>query len=226
MATDEERQVVASYGYWLNAAGIWVPVSAANPLPVTSGLALEQGVATDGTNVTLEDTTKGWAINMWEDAVVAVEIGGIEYHRHIVSNTADTLTIDALPALVLVAAGDPYTIRRVVSPGEVHIDSFTDNTGANILPAAVRSTAVGSFKAQKIHCHFAAATSNLITIALVANAGAAYDKPLQVITMGASQDADYYFPAGAKFEAGDVITVAWTNDIGILAWAVQMGWEE
>lgn len=201
-------------------------ISAANPLPVTSGMALENGVATDGTNVTLEDTTKGWAINMWEDAVVAVEIGDIEYHRHITSNTADTLTFDALPALVVPVAGDSYTIRRVVSPGEVHIDSFTDAAGADILPAAVRSTAVGSFKADKIHCHFAAVTSNPITIALVAHAGVAYDKPLKVITMGASQDADYYFPPGAKFEAGDVITVAWTNDIGALAWAVQIGWEE
>lgn len=201
-------------------------ISAANPMPVSSGMALDAGVATGGTNTTLEDTTKGWAVNMWEDAVVAVEIGGIEYHRHIVSNTADALTMDALPALVVVAAGDPYTIRRVVSPGEVHIDPYTDAAGADILPANVRSTSVGSFKALKVHCHFAAATSNPITIALVANAGAAYDKPLHVQVMGASQDMDYYFPPGAKFEAGDVITVAWTNDIGALAWAVQIGWEE
>ena len=201
-------------------------ISAANPLPVTSGAALDHGVATDGTNTTLEDTTKDWGINMWEDAILAVEIGGIEYHRHIVSNTADTLTIDALPALVVVAAGDPYTIRRVVSPGEVHIDPFTDATGIDILPAAVRSTAVGSFKAIKVQCHFAAVTSNPITIALVANAGAAYNTVLHVQTMGASQDMIYYFPANAKFEAGDVITIAWTNDIGVVAWSVQIGWEE
>lgn len=201
-------------------------VSATNPLPVISEAGLTSGIATGGSNTTLEDNTKAWGINMWEDAILAVEIGGIEYYRHIVSNTADTLTIDALPALVVVAAGNPYTIRRVVTPGEVHIDPFTDNTGANILPAAVRSTAVGSFKAVKVQCHFAAVTSNPITIALDANAGPAYDTVLHVQTMGANTDMIYYFPANAKFEAGDVITVAWTNDIGAVAWAVQIGWEE
>lgn len=201
-------------------------VSPANPLPVTSEAGLDSGIATGGSNTTLVDTAKNWGVNMWEDAILAVEIGGIEYHRHIVSNTADTLTIDALPALIVVAAGNPYTIRRVVTPGEVHIDPFTDNTGANILPAAVRSTAVGSFKAVKVQCHFAAATSNPITIALDANAGPAYDTVLHVQTMGANTDMIYYFPANAKFEAGDVITVAWTNDIGAVAWAVQIGWEE
>lgn len=211
--------------------GAGADISAANPLPVdTGGAALEQGVATGGTNTTLVDNTKGWQVNIWENAIVSVDIvvAGIEYHRELDSNTADTLDFAThpLPALVVVAAGDPYTIRRVVSPGEVHIDPFTDATGANILPAAVRSTAIGSFKADKVHCHFAAPTSNPITIALDANAGAAYDKILHVATMGASQDMDYYFPAGAKFEAGDVITVAWTNDIGVVAWAVQIGWEE
>ena len=201
-------------------------ISAVNPLPVTSEEALEHGVATGGTNTTLVDNTKGWQVNIWEDAIVAVEIGGIEYHREIDSNTNDTLDFTTHPLPGPVVAGCPYTIRRVVSPGEVHIDPFTDNTGANIAPANVRSTAIGSFKADKVHCHFAAPTSNPITIALDANAGAAYDKPLHVQVMGASQDMDYYFPAGAKFEAGDVITVAWTNDIGAVAWAVQIGWEE
>ncbi len=201
-------------------------ISAANPLPVSTGMAMEEGVATGGSNVTLEDNTKGWAVNMWEDAILAVEIGGIEYHRHITSNTADTITMDALPGVIVVAAGDPYTIRRVVAPGEVHIDPFTDATGLNIVAADVRSSAVGSFKALKVQCHFGAATSNPITIALDANAGGAYDTVLHVQTMGASQDMVYYFPAGAKFQAGDVITVAWTNDIGLVAWAVQIGWEE
>lgn len=201
-------------------------INAANPLPVTSGEPLEHGVATGGSNTTLEDTAKDWGINMWEDAILAVDIGGIEYHRHITSNTADTITMDALPVGIVVAAGCPYTIRRVVTPGEVHIDPFTDATGLNIVPATVRSTAIGSFKADKIQIHFAAPTSNPITIALDANAGAAYDTVLHVQTMGAGTDMIYYFPANAKFEAGDVITVAWTNDIGAVAWAVQIGWDE
>ncbi|GAI28750.1 unnamed protein product, partial [marine sediment metagenome] len=168
-------------------------IGAANPLPVTSGDALEHGVASDGTNTTLEDTTKDWGINMWEDAILAVEIGGIEYHRHIVSNTDDTITIDALPALIVPVAGDPYTIRRVVTPGEVHIDPYTGV--GNITPAAVFSTAVGSFKAVKVQIHWGAATSNPVTITLDANAGADYDTVLHVQTMGAGTDMIYYFPA-------------------------------
>lgn len=200
-------------------------ISAANPLPVTTGGGLDQGVATGGSGVTLEDTTKDWGVNMWEDAILAVEIGGIEYHRHITSNTNDTITMDALGGIIVVAAGDPYTIRRVVSPGEVHIDPYT-NTG-NIAPAAVFSTAIGSFKAVKVQIHWSVATSNPITIALDADAGVAYDTVLHVQTMGAGTDMIYYFPAGAKYEAGDVITVAWTDDTGGAAtWGVQIGWEE
>lgn len=205
-------------------------ISAANPLPVTSGMSLEQGVATGGTNTTLEDNTKGWQVNIWENAIVSVDIvvAGIEYHREIDSNIADALdfTTHPLPVGVVVAAGDPYTIRRVVSPGEVHIDPYTDAAGANILPANVRSTVIGSFKAVKVQIHWAAATSNPVTIALDANAGVAYDTVLHVQTMGAGTDMVYYFPAGAKFEAGDAITVAWTNDIGAVAWAVEIGTEE
>lgn len=218
---------VAIWGWdFVNQIPVKIAVSPSGEIITSSGMAMDQGVATGGSNTTLEDNTKDWPVNMWEDAVVAVEIGGTEYHRYIVSNTADTLTMDALPAWVVVTPGDPYTIRRVVSPGEVHIDPYTDNTGANILPAAVRSTAIGSFKAVKVQIHWAAPTSNPVTIALDANAGAAYDTVLRAIAMGAGTDLVYYFPENAKFEAGDVITVAWTNDIGGVAWAVQIGWEE
>lgn len=196
-------------------------ISAANPLPVTSEAGIDQGTATGGSNTTLEDTAKNWGVNMWEDAILQVDIGAVQYHRHIVSNLADTITIDALPGLVEVAAGCKYSIKRVVTPGEVHIDPFT-GTG-NI---AVGSTAVGSFKAVKVQIHWGAATSNPVTIALDANAGAAYDTVLHVQTMGAGTDMIYYFPANAKFEAGDVITVAWTDDIAPAVWGVQIGWEE
>lgn len=212
----------------VDESGVVHNVSPLHPVPVTGETAMDKGVAIGGSNTTLEDNTKGWQGDIWENAIVTVEIGGIEYHRELDSNTANILdfTTHALPGAVAVAAGCPYTIRRVVTPGEVHIDPFTNAAGANILPAAVRSTAIGSFKAVKVQCHFAAATSNPITIALDANAGPAYDTVLHVQTMGANTDMIYYFPANAKFEAGDVITVAWTNDIGVVAWAVQIGWEE
>ncbi len=91
-------------------------ISVANPLPVTSETALDQGVATGGTITTLEDTTKDWEVNMWEDAIIQVEVGGVQYYRNIASNTLDTLTFAALTGVVAVAAGDPYSIVRQVSP--------------------------------------------------------------------------------------------------------------
>ena len=192
----------------------------------TSEDVLECGVATGGTVNTLIDTVQGWQVNIFEDTMVEVEIGGVHYTREIDSNTADTLDFTTNPLPFAPIAGSPYCIKRVPKVGEVHIDPYTDNTGANILPAAVRSTAIGSFTGTKVQIHWAAPTSNPVTIALDANAGPAYDTVLRVIPMGAVSDLIYYFPESAKFEAGDAITVAWTNDIGALAWAVQIGWEE
>ena len=206
-----------------------IAVSMANPLPVTTAeMPVDSGIATDGSGTTCEDTTKDWEVNMWEDFVLEVTIGGVEYHRTIISNTNDTLTFNALGGLIVVAAGDAYEIRSsgISGAGVVHTDDYTDATGANIVPAVVRSTVVGSFKARKIIAHFGAATSNPITIALDAAAGAAYDTVLRTITMGANTDAVYYFPEGSMFEPGDVITVAWTNDIGVIQWSVQISVEE
>lgn len=92
------------------------PVSSTNPLPVTSETGADQGVATGGSNTTLEDTAKDWEVNIWEDAILQVQTGGIEYHRTILSNTADTLTINALPVGIVVAAGDEYIITRAINP--------------------------------------------------------------------------------------------------------------
>lgn len=91
-------------------------ISAANPLPVTSESGIDQGTATGGTNNTLIDATKDWEVNMWEDAVMQVEIGAIAYLRTAISNTDDTITINALPGGVAVAAGCKYSIKRMVNP--------------------------------------------------------------------------------------------------------------
>jgi len=102
-------------------------ISAANPLPVTSGAALEQGVATGGGLTTLEDNSKGWQVDIWAHSIVAVEIGGIEYHREVDSNTAGTLDFTTHPLPVPVVAGCPYTIRGVEPAGFVE-DSDTGTT--------------------------------------------------------------------------------------------------
>ena len=98
--------------------GSGADISSANPLPVTSETSLESGVATGGTITTLEDTTKGWQVNIWEDALVEImDIStGIAYTREIDSNTADTLDFTTNPLPIVPVAGDTYTIKRVVSP--------------------------------------------------------------------------------------------------------------
>ncbi len=208
----------------------WVPVkvSADGKLLVDiAEMALDDGIATGGSNTTLIDTAKGWENNMWEDCVVEVSIGGVEYHRTITANTNDRLTFNALPGGVVVAAGDAYQIRRgvVVPAGAVQIDNYTGV--GNIAPAVVQSTAVTAFRAIKVQIHWSVATSNPVTIALDANAGPAYDTVLRVVTMGANTDMVYYFPESGLFEAGDVITVAWTDDTGGAAtWGVSIGFME
>ena len=118
-------------------------ISAANPLPVTSESSLDQGTATGGTDTTLVDATKGWQVNVWEDALVEVTIGGITYVREIDSSTADTLVFatNPLPGPVVVAAGNVYSVKRVVSPLNPLARAEVHNVGvlaaADILGAAL-----------------------------------------------------------------------------------------
>ncbi len=83
--------------------------------------SVDSGIATGGSNITLEDTTKNWALGMWGglgDSLIQVTIGGINYLRFTNApvNTATVITIGALPAGVVVAAGCPYSIKRALNP--------------------------------------------------------------------------------------------------------------
>lgn len=123
-----------------------------------------------------------------------------------------------------VSGANPLPVAGVIATTNLTVDPFT-GTG-NIDPATVRSSAANAFRACKVTIHWSAATSNPVTIALDAQQGVAYDTVLRVITMGAGTDLVYFFPENAKFETGDAITVAWTNDIGIGTWGVEITWEE
>jgi len=121
-------------------------------------------------------------------------------------------------------AGNPLPVTSVLSAASLHVDPFTSN--GDIAPAAVKSSAIGVFKACRVSIHFSVATSNPITIALDAFRGPEYDVPLIIEPMGAETDFIYYFPEGAKFEAGDVVTVDWTDDtVGAATWGVEIVWE-
>jgi len=79
--------------------------------------SVDTGIATGGSNNTLEDTNKNWPVDLWGDAsIVQVEIGGINYLRWTVGNTATVVTIGALPGGIAVAAGCPYSIKRQINP--------------------------------------------------------------------------------------------------------------
>jgi hypothetical protein len=79
----------------------------------------DSGTATGGSNTTIVDTGKNWGVDMWQNATVHVIHGEVEYVRLCSSNTADTLTIAALPAGVSVTAGDAYAIRRPVTIADI-----------------------------------------------------------------------------------------------------------
>lgn len=139
----EERQVVVAYPYYQNVAGVWIPVTPTTPLPVTMAeVAVDSGVATNGTGVTLEDTTKDWEVDMWVGCVVEVDIGGIEYHRTVTANTATVLTFNPLPGIVVVAAGDTYEIRRVTAPTGGIVREVQHNIAGYLTPADIIAAAL------------------------------------------------------------------------------------
>ncbi|MFW6125477.1 MAG: hypothetical protein ACOC58_00065 [Chloroflexota bacterium] len=184
------------------------------------------------------DEIKGWAPDVLANMLVRLTTpAGRSQLAVIDGNSATSVVIKQRWAFDLpigssyeILVGDLMQMIGDVLGGGVGIlvpmtiDPFT-NTG-NIDPAVVRSSATVKFRALKVHIHWSAATSNPVTIALDSHQGAAYDTVLEAIPLGANTDLVYYFPANAVFEAGDAITIAWTDDTGGLAtWGVEIGWE-
>lgn len=97
------------------------------------------GTATGGSQTTLQDTAKDWRANVWATALVLITIGSIEYTRLVASNIVDTLTFDALPALIAVSSGDKYTIRRAL--GAVNPRS---EAGVGQIPVGITVTALST----------------------------------------------------------------------------------
>lgn len=86
--------------------------------------AIDTGTATGGSNTTIVDTGKGWAVDMWIDATFEVEIGAIRYLGIVTGNTATTITFAALPGGATVIAGCDYGLKRPVD-----IADITDRAG-------------------------------------------------------------------------------------------------
>ncbi|MBA7560253.1 hypothetical protein ES708_01875 [subsurface metagenome] len=192
-----------------DALGGGVAISAANPLPVTSETALDTGIATGGTINTVIDTTRGWQVDIWADAIVEiVDIStGISYTREIDSNTADTLdfTTHPLPAAAAVVAGDTYSIRRLVNPlspiakGLIHnvVGYIAD---ADIFVAAIAPTNTPTLF--KIMAGFSAAGILSVTITNAAGGGGTV---VQQFQGGVALNIDSLYGFTHLVHAGDTI---------------------
>ncbi len=88
-------------------------------LLATVEASIDTGIATGGSNTTIVDTGKSWAVNMWAGATFEVVIGGIQYLGIIASNTANTVTIPALAGGAVVVAGSTYSLRRPVTLADI-----------------------------------------------------------------------------------------------------------
>lgn len=81
--------------------------------------AIDSGTATGGSNITIVDTGKSWAVNMWADATYEVTIGTTHYLGFVISNTATTITFAALAGGAVVVAGCEYSLKRPVTLADI-----------------------------------------------------------------------------------------------------------
>jgi len=123
--------------YNLSSAGTWnpekayLPDDAATETTLTEIKVFDGGVATGGSKITIIDTTKNFETNMFSGHMAKVTISNIDYYRTVASNTANTLTINALPgAAASVIVGTPGT-------AEVTVTYVNEGIGGNSLTAEV-----------------------------------------------------------------------------------------
>ncbi len=81
--------------------------------------AIDTGTATGGSNITIVDTGKSWAVDMWVDATYEVEIGATHYLGIAISNTLTTITFAVLPGGATVIAGCKYALKRPVDIADI-----------------------------------------------------------------------------------------------------------
>jgi len=81
--------------------------------------SIDAGTATGGSNTTIVDTDKSWAVNMWADATFEVVIAGVHYLGITTSNTANTITFPALAGGAIVVAGSEYSLKRPVTLADI-----------------------------------------------------------------------------------------------------------
>lgn len=194
-------------------------LSRAALVQATEFALLDVGIATGGTNTTLQDTHKDWPTNKFAGAMIKIiKANGEEYIRDITSNTADILTIAALPAGVTIDAGDLYAIRatmdsagarlirwgRDVSPAWVHAAEVV----APLIGAVLVTLAVGAGVSGYIYGFFIAAQEANDFLVNWTSATVAYSKRLVFVAAGSMEVIDQVaFNEGLPADPGTNITI-------------------
>jgi hypothetical protein len=102
------------------------------------------GVATGGTNNTLDDTTNDREVDLIAGATIKITHAGISYYRIITGNTANTITFNALPVGISVVAGDAYQVPsnpKASSPVKVSGNAI-GNWNSGVAPSGLQGALV------------------------------------------------------------------------------------
>jgi len=192
-------------------------ISAANPLPVTSETSLDNGVATGGTVNTIIDTTRGWQVNIWEDALVEiVDIStGISYTREIDSNTADTLDFTSHPLPAAVVAGDTYSIRRVVDPLSPIEKALVHNVAGYIAAADILGAAVAPTNTPALFKVMAGFSAPGILSVTITNAAGGGGTVVQQFQGGVALNVNSLYGFTHLVHAGDTINYRYSANATI-----------
>jgi len=200
--------------------GSGADISSANPLPVTAESALDHGTATGGTVNTLIDTTRGWQVNIWEDALVEIlDVStGISYVREIDSNTADTLDFTTNPLPAAVVAGDTYAIRRTVSPLNPLSRANLFNVVGYLTPADILAAALAPLNSPCTFRVEAAFSAGGILSATITQGGVTMTVQFNG---GVAMNVNSAYRFSLAVNAGDTINFQYSVDSNILSFKVQ-----
>ena len=119
----------------------WIPLRLLpdGSIATTASMVVDEGIATGGTNITLQDTTKDWEAEIHEGGMVEIIHAGVTYQRTITTNTANILSFATIG--VVVVAGDVYRIMKKVDPMTPIARAVVHNT-AYVTPADILAGAL------------------------------------------------------------------------------------
>lgn len=93
---------------------------------------VDTGTATGGSSTTLIDTNKYWADNIWDNALIEIDIDGTHYIKKVTSHTSDIITIPELPIGVEVVEGSKYWLKIPVEIQDIEKVGGIQQTGIDL----------------------------------------------------------------------------------------------